>query len=84
MPNGRELLYRSGERLMAARLDMSAGISVVSRRPVLAPFAPPSYDDYHMHPDGQTLVLVQPRQEQRNEVVVVLDWRSAMRNEAAR
>ncbi|MBA2335467.1 MAG: PD40 domain-containing protein [Blastocatellia bacterium] len=69
-----QLYYRSGDRLMAARIDTTAGVRVISRRLVLTPFSPPLYDDYHVHPDGQTLAVVRPREESDREVAVVLDW----------
>lgn len=73
-PDGTQLYYRSGDRLMAARLDTSAGVRVLAKRLVLAPFSPPLYDDYHVHPDGQTLAVVRPREESDREIVLVLDW----------
>jgi hypothetical protein len=60
---------------MAARIDTSAGVRVLSRRLVLEPFLPPLYDDYDIHPDGRTLVLVRPATDPaRSEVTLVLDW----------
>jgi hypothetical protein len=74
-PGGSELYYRSGPRLMAARIDTASGIRVVSTRVALDPFLPPLYDDYDVHRDGRTLVAVRPSQPTKaREVVVVLDW----------
>ena len=76
-PDGQEIYYRSGPRLMAARVDKTAGIKVLSTRMVLEPFLPPLYDDYDIHPDGRTLVLVRPaKSTQGREVTMVLDWLS--------
>jgi serine/threonine-protein kinase len=83
-PDGREIYYRSGDRLMAARLDTTAGVRVLDRRLVLAPFAPPLYDDYDVHPNGRTLALVRPRAESGHDVVLVLDWFSDVRRAAKR
>ena len=74
-PNGSEIYYRSGSRLMAARVETSSGVRVLSRRLVIEPFTPPLYDDYDIHPDGRTLVLVRPAGELRGrEIAMLLDW----------
>jgi eukaryotic-like serine/threonine-protein kinase len=79
-PDGREVYYRSGDRLMAARIETQAGVRVVSRRLVVQPFLPPLYDDYDIHPDGRTLVLVRPADDAlRRDVVLVLDWLTELR-----
>jgi Tol biopolymer transport system component len=74
-PTGSEIYYRSGSRLMAARVDTSAGVRVLSRRVVFQPFLPPLYDDYDIHPDGRTLALVRPAGELRGrEIQMLLHW----------
>jgi len=74
-PDSQEIYYRSGPRLMVARLDKSAGVTVVSSRVVVDPFLPPLYDDYDVHSDGRTLVMVRPvNKTQGREVTMVLDW----------
>jgi eukaryotic-like serine/threonine-protein kinase len=74
-PDGRELYYRSGPRLMAARLETAAGIKVLTRRIAVDPFLPPMYDDYDIHPDNRTLVFVRPvNPAQGREVTTVLGW----------
>ena len=79
-PDGHEIYYRSGPRLMAARVDKTAGIKVLSTRLVLEPFLPPLYDDYDIHPDGRTLVLVRPvNATQGREVTMVLDGLTDLR-----
>jgi hypothetical protein len=64
---------------MAARIDTSAGIRVVSRRVVVEPFLPPSYDDYAIHPDGRTVVHVRPAGVQGLELAVVVNWFTELR-----
>jgi serine/threonine-protein kinase len=81
-PDGTEIYYRSGDRLMAARIDTTAGVRVLGRRLVLAPFSPPLYDDYDVHSDGRTLALVRPRDESGRDVVLVLDWFAEVRRAA--
>jgi Tol biopolymer transport system component len=79
-PDGHEIYYRSGARLMAARLDRASGIRVVSRRVVVEPFLPPFYDDYDIHPDGRTLAMVRPAgSTQGREVSIIVDWVSELR-----
>ncbi len=74
-PDGSEIDYRSGSRLMAARVETSSGVRVLSRRLVVEPFIPPLYDDYDIHPDGRTLALVRPAGELRGrEVALLLNW----------
>jgi hypothetical protein len=74
-PDGGEVYYRSGSRLMAARVDKTQGIKVLEHRVVLEPFHPPLYDDYDIHPNGRTLVMVRPaNRTQWREVTMVLNW----------
>jgi hypothetical protein len=47
---------------------------------VIEPFLPPLYDDYDVHPDGRTLVLVRPAGTvQSREVIVVVNWITELR-----
>ena len=65
-----------GTRLMAAKLDTSAGVRVVSQRVVQDSFVERlHYGDYDVSPDGSQIVLVRPLDLARGrEVVVALDW----------
>jgi hypothetical protein len=83
-PDGREVYYRSGDRLVAAVVDTAAGVRVLTRRLVRAPFSPPQYDDYDIHPDGRTLALVHPRDASGHDIVLVLDWFADVRRAAGR
>jgi Tol biopolymer transport system component len=79
-PDGTEVYYRSGARLMAARIDSTAGIRVLSRRLVIEPFLPPWYDDYDIHPNGRRLALVRPAgTTPTREVILVLNWFAELR-----
>ena len=74
-PDGAEVYYRSGDRLMAARIDTVAGVRVLTRRVAIEPFLPPLYDDYDIHRDGRTLVLVRPVGDAvGREVTMILNW----------
>lgn len=64
---------------MAARIDKAAGVRVVSQRVAIEPFSPPLYDDYDIHPDGRTLLIVRPVGDAvGREIVVVLNWFSEL------
>lgn len=80
-PDGSEIYYRSGNRLMAAKIDTMSGIRVMSRRIVVEPFLPPLYDDYDIHPDGRTLVLVRSAGNREvRDVNMVLNWFTELNN----
>jgi eukaryotic-like serine/threonine-protein kinase len=84
-PDGSEIYYRSGTRLMAARIDTASGVRVLSRRLVIEPFTPPLYDDYDVHPDGKTLALVRPAGDARGrEITLVLNWLAELQRIPAR
>ncbi len=79
-PDGNEIYYRSGPRLMAARVDKTSGVKVVASRVVIDPFLPPLYDDYDIHRDGRTVVMVRPANPtQGREVTMVLGWFNEVR-----
>ena len=79
-PDGREVYYRSGPRLMAALIDSTSGFRVLSTRIVVEPFLPPMYDDYDVHPDGRTVVMVRPAGSTRaREVTMIIDWFAELR-----
>ena len=60
--DGSELFYVRGTRLMAARLDASAGVRVVSQRVVQESFVERlHYGDYDVSPDGTQLAFASTR-----------------------
>jgi serine/threonine protein kinase/Tol biopolymer transport system component len=74
-PDGTAIYYRSGSRLMAARVETSSTVRVLSHRLVVEPFIPPLYDDYDIHPNGKTLALVRPAGELRGrEIALLINW----------
>jgi serine/threonine-protein kinase len=82
--DGLEVYYRSGARLMAARVDTVGGMRVESRRVVVEPFRVQRPDDYDVHPDG-TLALVRPlRGPEVGDVVAVFNWFGELRRRTAR
>jgi Tol biopolymer transport system component len=79
-PDGSEVYYRAGPRLMAARVDKTAGVRVTSTRVVIDPYLPPLYDDYDIRPDGRAVVAVRPANlTQGREVTIVLGWSDELR-----
>jgi hypothetical protein len=81
-PDGSEIYYRSGTRLMAARVEATSSVRVLSRRLVIEPFTPPLYDDYDIHRDG-TLALVRPaRDASGREIMLVLNWLTMLQRAA--
>jgi eukaryotic-like serine/threonine-protein kinase len=74
-PDGSEIYYRFGSRLMAARIDTASGVRVQSRRVVVEPFSPPLYDDYDIHPNRRTVALVRALGDvQGREITLVFNW----------
>ena len=79
---GDEIFYRSGTSLNSVRIDTASGLvrALSEPRVVVETFIPPFYDDYDVHPDGRTLVLVRPSgATQPREVTVVVNWFLEMR-----
>jgi Tol biopolymer transport system component len=79
-PNGRELFYRSGNKMMA--VDISTQPSFVAGKPRMlfeGPYLPtpltnPNYD---VSPDGQRFLMLKPveqTQEAPTQINVVLNW----------
>ena len=73
-PDGGTVYYRSGDRLIAARIDTTGGLRVLDRRVALTPFSPPLFDDYDVHSDNRSIVMVRSREYSGRDVVVVLNW----------
>jgi serine/threonine-protein kinase len=80
-PDGTEVYFRSGSRLMAARVETTPAVRVLSRRLVIEPFMPPLFDDYAIHRDGRTLALVRPAGAAASgrEITLVLNWLTDVR-----
>jgi Tol biopolymer transport system component len=80
-PDGSEIYYRTGTRLMAGWIDTVSGVRVLSRRLVIEPFVPPLYDDYDIHPNGKTLALVRPAGDARGrEITLMLNWLTELKH----
>ncbi len=73
-PDGNELYYRSGPRLLAARLDKTAGVKTLTTRVVVDPFLPPMYDDYDIYGDGRLVTVRPANRTQGREITMVQGW----------
>jgi Tol biopolymer transport system component len=79
-PHGRELFYRSGNRLMAVDITTQPGFAAGKPRMLFegqyrpTPLTNPNYD---VSPDGQRFLMVKPgeqEQEAPTQINVVLNW----------
>ncbi len=83
-PNGKEIFYRSGNRMMAASLQArDQALSVVGRPEVLfegsyvsTHSAPQGYQYYSISPDGRRFLMLKEEQlaPEQNQINVVLNW----------
>jgi Tol biopolymer transport system component len=76
-PDGSEIYYRSGSQLWAVAVEAGAKVQVGDRRLVLDRFKPPAQDDYHVHPDGRTLVYVRPADAAGSDVRIIVNGLAA-------
>ena len=72
-PDGNEIYYRSGPRLMAARVDKTAGVKVLASRIVIDPFLPPLRRLRHPPRRPQALRCAS-RKPDAGRVTTVLNW----------
>ena len=79
-PNGRELFYRNGDKLMAVDIATQPGFAASTPRMlfqgryVLAPFPASNYD---VSPDGQRFLMLKPSEQTQaalTQINVVLNW----------
>ena len=76
--NGRELVYRNGERMMSVEITVQPAFAVGVARQVFAgsyadPVIIPTYD---MTSDGQRFLMLKPKEQQaaNNQIVIVQNW----------
>ena len=81
-PDGSEIYYRSGAQLWAIAVETGSQVQVGDRRLVIDRFKPPLFDDYHIHPDGRTLVYVRPVDTAGSEVRMILNGLAAPQRRA--
>jgi len=79
-PNGRELFYRSGNKMMS--VDIATQPGFVAGKPRIlfegpyqpTPFTNPNYD---VSPDGQRFLMIKPSEQAQaapTQINVVLNW----------
>ena len=79
-PNGRELFYRSGSKMMAVDVDTRSGFSALKPRLLFeGPYllTGGSFPNYDVSPDGQRFLMLKPAESQTsapNQINVVLNW----------
>ena len=79
-PNGRELLYRSGDKMMAVEIATQPSFSAGKPRALFGgryeptPATAPNYD---VSPDGQRFLMIKPSEQEAGpatQINVVLNW----------
>jgi hypothetical protein len=79
-PNGRELFYRSGDKMMAVEIATQPGFSAGKPRMLFeGPYqlAPVTFPNYDVSPDGQRFLMVkanETREAAPTQINVVLNW----------
>ena len=76
-PQGRELFYRSGNKMMAVdvatQLTFSAGKPKMLFEGRYVP-TPRSFPDYDVSPDGQRFLMLKANEQASTQINVVLNW----------
>jgi len=79
-PEGGELFYRSGSRMMAVAIDMESGFTPGTPQMLFeGPYVPTgfSYPNYDVSPDGQRFLMLAPVASQADgatQIHIVLNW----------
>ena len=79
-PNGRELFYRSGNKMMAVEITTQPGFAPGRPRMLFAgPYAPSpaTFPNYDVSPDGQRFLMLKPTEQAEagpTQINVVLNW----------
>ncbi len=84
-PKGRELFYRSEQKMMAVdyteRPEFSAGKPKMLFEGAYVPL-PRSLADYDVSPDGQRFVMLKNAEQRPGEISVVLNWTEELKQKA--
>jgi eukaryotic-like serine/threonine-protein kinase len=78
-PNGRELFYRSGDKIMAAEITTQPSFSVGKPKALFeGPYqpTPATLTNYDVSPDGQRFLMLKPSEQAQaaTQINVVLNW----------
>jgi Tol biopolymer transport system component len=84
-PKGRELFYRSGQKMMAVEYteqpEFSAGKPKMLFEGPYVP-SPRSLADYDVTPDGQRFLMLKNAEQRPGEISVVLNWTEELKQKA--
>jgi len=71
-PSGRELFYRSGDRIMSVSIDPGPPVTIGTRSVLFeGAYVPnPMHVNYDIHPDGDRFVMLRSSEGERSVVVV--------------
>ena len=79
-PNGRELFYRSGDKMMAVEIATQPGFSAGKPKVLFegqyVP-TPSTFPNYDVSPDGQRFLMFKPSEQEQaapTQINVVLNW----------
>ena len=79
-PNGRELFYRSGDKMMAVDIATQPGFTVGKSRALFAGWyeaTPATFSNYDVTPDGQRFLMLKRSEQEASaptQINVVLNW----------
>jgi serine/threonine protein kinase/Tol biopolymer transport system component len=79
-PNGRELFYRSGDKLMAVDISTQSGFAAGKPRMLFEGKyqpTPVTFPNYDVSPDGQRFLMLKPAEQEQaapTQINVVLNW----------
>jgi Tol biopolymer transport system component len=76
-PNGRELFYRSGDKMMAVDIATQSGFTVGKPRMLFQgryEQASVPIDNYDVSPDGQRFLMIKESEQSATQISVVLNW----------
>jgi len=79
-PNGRELFYRSGNKMMAVEIATQPGLTVGKPRMLFEGQyqpTPATFPNYDVSPDGQRFLMLKPSEQEQaapTQINVVLNW----------
>jgi eukaryotic-like serine/threonine-protein kinase len=79
-PNGRELFYRSGDKMMAVEITMKPSFSVGKPKVLFEGQylpTPVTFPNYDVSPDGQRFLMLKPSESAQaaaTQINVVLNW----------
>jgi hypothetical protein len=87
-PNGRELFYRSGEKMMAVELTAEPALSASKPRMLFAGRyvpTPATFPNYDVSPDGGRFLMLKSNEEEASaatQIDVVLNWFEELKRRA--